>query len=822
MKTSFKVIRRHETVYTGGALGSFPGCSLIAAVRDEDVQILDVSSQLQSSAVLPGDGTDVTAVAIRPDGRKVVTAHVSHQVREWADPRSQPKSPSKTWKLTGAFVASMAFDSTGTLLALGCTDARVRVWESERGYFTHSFRVPQGGVVGCVAFSPAPESRSSPLLATAAEDLAIRVWDLTAKTCDEMRGHLDAVGALAFTPDGATLVSSGRDNVLNVWSMESRTLVATVPAFESIVGLSFLEDDGVVYGAGEKGAMKAWSISDGKLLWSRDKGPGSGVTFTRVVQASTGTSPVLIGATEDHNLVVFPGRGIAETPPRVVVGNRDQVADIQFVSGSRVVVVDNSERPQVLDLGTGEAEVLEGHSDLVLCCAVGRLADGRTTVVTGSRDRTVRAWDPEAGACLGTCEGHTDAVGAVAVLTTDAGPRIVSASNDTTIKVWKFGGSGEEMEDEGPWTQKASLMSARAHDKDVNSIAVSPNGKLIATGSQDRTVKIWRTADLSTQATLAGHRRGVWAVCFSPVDQVVASASADTTVKIWSLSSATCLKTFEGHTGAVLRVAFASRGMQLLTTGADSLVKLWTVKTNECVNTFDVHTDKVWALGVKPGSDGSSFVTAGSDAVVCVWEDCTAEVEEGKKAEMDSRALQEQKLESQLRTGKFSQALETAFALNHPRHVLQILKSIIDSAGPTVGDEGEEEGEKVPTLHELVGKMTKEHLRLLVGFAVDWNTTVKHCDTAQLVLNAIFRSVGPTKLKEAVPNLKQILEALIPYTERHLKHADHLLQRSRILDYTRSTLTTVAQQKLETEADDEREKRGKDVSMEEEGGDDDD
>lgn len=81
--------------------------------------------------------------------------------------------------------------------------------------------------------------------------------------------------------------------------------------------------------------------------------------------------------------------------------------------------------------------------------------------------------------------------------------------------------------------------------QDVNSVAVSPNDKLLASGSQDRTAKLWLLAGEGNMGLLGvfrGHRRGIWAVCFSPVDQVLATSSADGTTKLWSLQDFSCLK----------------------------------------------------------------------------------------------------------------------------------------------------------------------------------------------------------------------------------------------------------------------------------------
>ena len=63
-----------------------------------------------------------------------------------------------------------------------------------------------------------------------------------------------------------------------------------------------------------------------------------------------------------------------------------------------------------------------------------------------------------------------------------------------------------------------------AHDKDINCVAFAPNNSMAATGSQDRTAKLWKLPALSSPLTLRGHKRGIWDICFSPVDQVSTSS----------------------------------------------------------------------------------------------------------------------------------------------------------------------------------------------------------------------------------------------------------------------------------------------------------
>jgi U3 small nucleolar RNA-associated protein 13 len=308
------------------------------------------------------------------------------------------------------------------------------------------------------------------------------------------------------------------------------------------------------------------------------------------------------------------------TLSRQFIGFNDEIVDATFIKSgdthkkNHLAVATNSSLIRIYDTSTFDARLLEGHREIVLC--LDRSADSRL-LASGSKDSSARLWAPcqtteqswEWG-WVAICDGHAESVGAIALSRQDNDSScarfMFTGSQDRTIKMWDVSNvpnvceRGRDVE----VVKCKSLFTLKAHDKDINSLDVAPNDRLLASGSQDRTAKVYEIdyssnpvrGSLKLVGTCVGHKRGVWCVRFGKHEKVLATASGDKSVKLWSLSDYSCLKTFEGHGNSVLRVDFLSEGSQMVSCGSDGLVKVWNVRTEECVVTMDNHEDKVYIV----------------------------------------------------------------------------------------------------------------------------------------------------------------------------------------------------------------------------------
>ncbi|PLZ99732.1 hypothetical protein CI592_19260, partial [Fischerella thermalis CCMEE 5328] len=147
------------------------------------------------------------------------------------------------------------------------------------------------------------------------------------------------------------------------------------------------------------------------------------------------------------------------------------------------------------------------------------------------------------------------------------GKILASGSSDKTIKLWDIA--------------TGKVIKTLTYGSSVTNITFSPDGKLLAAGSSDKTIKLWDIASGKVIQTLTGHSNIVKSVVFSPDGKVVASGSNDNTIKLWNVATGKEIRTFTGHTSFVTSLAFSNDGKVLASGSADKTIKLWRLNLDD-------------------------------------------------------------------------------------------------------------------------------------------------------------------------------------------------------------------------------------------------
>ena len=199
-------------------------------------------------------------------------------------------------------------------------------------------------------------------------------------------------------------------------------------------------------------------------------------------------------------------------------------------------------------------------------------------------------------------QGHESRVLSVAF--SPDGKSIVSGSDDNTLRLWDLQGNPIGQPFQG-------------HESSVWSVAFSPDGKAIVSGSDDRRLRLWDLQGHQIVQPFQGHESWVWSVAFSPDGKAIVSGSVDKTLRLWDLQGNQIGKPFQGHESRVMSVAFSPDGKAIVSGGWDNTLRLWDLQGNQIGQPFQGHEDSVLSVAFSP--DGKTIVSSSADHTLRLW-----------------------------------------------------------------------------------------------------------------------------------------------------------------------------------------------------------
>ncbi|KAM3134410.1 hypothetical protein pb186bvf_013523 [Paramecium bursaria] len=653
---------------------------------------------------LKHESEDIANFSVDNHGEYIATFTTNYMVRYCKLPNAEILF---THKCDPLYPIDMQFSPEDVFLALGGSNTHVRILNVKKNQIASEFRVP--GSVHKLLWIPIMKKLQ---LAVACDDRKVTLYDLAQnRIICTFKGYPSKVTCLTFDQH---ILYTSCNNFVKIWDTSVQKVMNTIETEHQIYAMCLYQNQ-VVMGS-DQGII---IIKQGGNIIQDQQLEGQ-----EILKFMVDNNKLYAVTSELHlyTLSLIQGKISIE---QCQLGYNHEILDVKFIPNNQLLLATNSPFMKLINLDNMEVILWKAHFSIIFCCAF-----SNNYIITGSKDNSVCIFKYE-GFKIPTevfkYTGHQDDV-----MSLDACEQfIVSVSNDKTIKIWDYKFASDQ-----------SIRTAIGHEKDINCVRLSPNKKLIATSSQDRSIKIWNETLMCTMV-LTGHKRGVWDVQFSPIEKLIASASGDMTIRVWNLVDGTNIKTLTGTT-QMLKLQWIGQS-EILSGDAVGNIKIWNLKKQICVNTFTEHDGKIYALEIKKNQK-IQIASGANDSLLVIWQDSTEQQTQENQVKLHQNQLKLQEIDNLIRDQQYLQAAILAFQNNFTKNFIDVVQEIIK------GDD------YLNVIAELVKAIILIDQVRLLNMLIQFNMSKKTTQISQLLLYQALRCnfIKRENKQELISQLKQL------------------------------------------------------------------
>ena len=631
--------------------------------KPAEVHSVNIERRLQHLTDLPAPfvelGTHmgpVRSVSFAPDGQTLATGGEDNVIRLW-----NVKTGGLAKELRGhaSHVRDCTYSADGNWLLSAGRDEVIKLWRPRDYAEEVVFNDPQSND-GVLA---AHFSRDGKEIVTANHDRTASLWDIANRQLVKRftEGHEFLASSAAFFSDGSRLATGAGDGSVLVWDLATGTQLLKLDQTGYTAALAVSPDGQWIVTGSSGNEAKIWNASTGELFNSL---PGHEAPITAARFSSDG---VWLATGDDRGrgcLWKFDPQIQAWYPVNWLEGHSRSITGIAFAEGNRVVVTCSGDNTcGQWDVATGQElrdRVLK-HPDWVSNFDV---SDDGTKVLTSCDDGKVRLWSLADAQLISTIEPLANQPSAKTViyssvdLSPDGRRALITSSATGEVFLWdtienqntedgawldfgtqglvwatKFTPSGDDVltiggNDARLWNvdSRHQLVRFGPHGA-VADADLSPDGKMLVTGSWDQSAKIWDVASGTAIRKLDGaHTDYVNSVQFSPDGKLVLTASDDGTARLWDVKSGKAIAEpmFRGHNGPIHQARFNNDGSRIITSGGDKMARIWDAQTGEEKRVLSGHK---WAvLCGEFSSDSGRAITGGEDNLAIIWDATSGDI----------------------------------------------------------------------------------------------------------------------------------------------------------------------------------------------------